>query len=286
MKPFALQRAHDRAAAIAAAVRLQHRPARGERALSRRRNHAYRPHEARRRAARECRRHQAPGPRRHSRAIRRQPAHRSVRHQQRPCAPSAGPAALCRSFASHPCRRIDTAAQCRDDGGQSAAADTLRLLPQHRHALQQAGTGLRLLRHHRRQPHDGHPGNERRLHRQQSVRHGRGDAGLRRDRACGGRLGRPAASRSRTSILLPQDRPDKENVLEPGRPRHARHAAAAAGGRAVDLSQAARSRLLRVRARFLRLRPPSYPTARSPASASRLAASAPDPGASSTPKPR
>jgi FAD binding domain in molybdopterin dehydrogenase len=52
---------------------------------------------------------------------------------------------------------------------QPAPANPLRLLPRHRNALQQARAGLRLLGDHRHQPHARHPGNERALHRHQSL---------------------------------------------------------------------------------------------------------------------
>ena len=87
-------------------------------------------------------------------------------------------------------------------------------------------------------------------------------------------------------FLLPQDRPDVENraragdlithitLPSPGRRASTRSTSSCAIAFPTSLPW------------FLRLQPPSYPMARSPASASRLAASEPDPGATSTRKPR
>ena len=157
---------------------------------------------------------------------------------------------VCRAVAGHPRRRLHPAPQCRDHRGQPAAAHALHVLPRPR---QRPATSA------------------------SPVAAARPSAAL---TACW-RSSAPASTASPAIpptwpwrcwpttpscmfrappatrqvplaefYLLPGDRPERENVLRARRPRHACHPAARRGRRARCLPQAARPRLLRVRARL------------------------------------
>ena len=192
--------------------------------------------------------HQPAGTCRYPQAGRRPPVGRRHRQEQRSGSSPSRPTGLCRPVAGHPGRRIDPAAQCRHHRRQPAPAHALRLLSRHREPLQQARPRHRMPCHRRRQPHAGDPRHQRALHRHQSLGHGRGDDGLRRGGARSRRRRRAAVSPLEDFYRSPAGQAGPGECAAAGRPRDPCHPAAVAGRRTLRLSQAARPRILRVRA--------------------------------------
>ena len=88
-----------------------------------------------------------------------------------------GATGLFGAVASDPARRLGPDPQYGHRCRQPVAANTLRLLPRYCDGVQQARTRQRMPSHHRPQSHACHPGHERALHRDQSIRHVRGIGG-------------------------------------------------------------------------------------------------------------
>ena len=166
MNTFTYTRADD----VADAVReIAADPARE---VHRRRHQPARPDEGERRAAVAADRHHRLPCARSRTTRRRRAAHRRARDEHRPRLPRAGRASAIRCCRErHPRRRLAAAAQHGDDRRQPAAADALPVFLRHRHAVQQARAGQRLLGHRRLQPHPRDPRHERALHRHAPVRH-------------------------------------------------------------------------------------------------------------------
>ena len=83
------------------------------------------------------------------------------------------------SVAGDPARRLSANPQYGHRRGQPAAANTLRVLPGHGHGVQQARARQWMSGNHRPQSNACHPGHERAMHRDESIRHVRrvGSAG-------------------------------------------------------------------------------------------------------------
>ena len=139
-------------------------------------------------------------------------------------------------------------------GGNHHAAHALRLFLRPRQRLQQAHAGRRLRRARRRNARRGGARRERGLHRDASLRPLR-RAGRARRRGRDRRARRAGArSRSKISIACPATRRSEETELRPGELIVAVRLPAAAAGfaGARALSEGARPRLLRLRARLRR----------------------------------
>ena len=128
----------------------------------------------------------------------------------------AGDGRLPRTEPGPPAQRLPAVAHHGVHRRESAPAHALRLLPPHRHRLQQALPRHRLLGAERRQPRPRRAGHQLLLCRDARQRHGGGP-----DRA--GRVGRTDVGSGRAPgpprRLLPaagRHTPDRENVLRPG----------------------------------------------------------------------
>ncbi len=159
-------------------------------------------------------------------------------------------AALSAAVERDPRRRLAPAPQRGDHRRQPAAAHPLLLFLRHGHALQQARARHRLPGHRRHQPHPRHPRHQRAVHRHATRP------------TCAWpwpRSRRPCASRARTASRpipfaefhrLPGDTPQRDTTLRPDEMILSVDLPAEDFGAALHLPEAARPRLLRLRARL------------------------------------
>ena len=246
MNTFEFTRPADAAAAVAAAAQAKTAQQGADVRFLAGGTTLHRPDEAERRNARAAPRHQPPAARQDRSDAGRRAEDRRHRSELGSRPPPDGAAGLCRAVAGHPRRRVGTAPQHGDDRRQPAPADAVRVLPRHRHALQQARARDRLPGHHRQQPHARRPRHERALHRDQPVGHVRGDGGAGGDDSRAGAEGY-AGDPDRRLPPSARQHAAPRNGARAGRPHHARDAPAARRREQAGLSEAARPGVVRVR---------------------------------------